>query len=250
MTFSSKQLFQLSIFLISQFFLTRADPDKNPCIARPKECYPISLPVCAYPAGCNDFSCTRTAGNACFACKDLSINSYILGECPVYIPPTKPVEPEQPTETPEQEAEAEIDIDEPLSNCPNMGVAIQVNGEFIEGSFCCAELPVVCPHVDQPVCAILYECIGNSCQTTKANACEACHDPNVQLHVPGKCSDSFGQDWLVPAETSWEDITIWKDWEEVKLIGEEEYPLFEGEGQFENSEDFKIWVWWHSSNQK
>lgn len=246
MLLSSKKFALLSIFLFSHFFLTRSQPqpEKNFCITRPTDCYPIRIPVCGYPSNCNNHSCTRTAANACFACLDPAIESYILGECPPWVNPNP--DDGKSDDTDEQQVETEVEVEDDFGTCPDVSVAIQVNGDFIEGKFCCETLPEVCPPKYEPVCAILFECIGSTCQTTVNNACEACHDPNVQLYVPGNCSDSFGEEFITQTEAMPEQPPLWTNWEVVKLSEEEEFLFYEGEGQFEDSDDWKIWIWYHS----
>jgi hypothetical protein len=56
---------------------TYCDPN-----ARPEVCTLEYNPVCAHTAGCTGDDCWNTAGNACGACGDATVDYWFPGECP------------------------------------------------------------------------------------------------------------------------------------------------------------------------
>jgi len=224
----------LSIAIFSYVSYAQDNP-VNYCIARPVTCYPVLVPVCAFPAGCTDGSCSKNFENACSACQDVTMESYILGMCPDYVDPT------DPAEIPPSEEEAETTGDEPeeeeedsvSDSCPNLGVALQVNGAFVEGKFCCTVQPAACPLRAKPVCAVLYACIESTCQITMKNSCEACLDTNVQLYIPGTCEEIYGS-----RGNDGRRLAFQGHLEEEYIISEAEVPLY-------NSEEKDLWISWN-----
>jgi len=232
-------LFLIAIF--TQIFIANSqDSSINYCITRPAECYPLIVPVCAFPANCTDGSCSQYFDNACFACQDATMHSYIPGECPEYVKPDVPIEvtpSEEEAQNPANEAEEEEEEEEdPTSeNCPDLGIALQVNGVFVEGRFCCEIQPITCSLRSRPVCAVLYTCIGSSCQVTKRNSCEACLDSNVQLYIPGTCDEIYGS---VNKPDGDFEPTFKDNQEEEYMLSAADVPLY-------NSEEKEIWISWH-----
>ena len=49
---------------------------------RPTACTEDSNPVCAYTRGSDGITARKTAGNACSACSDTTVDYYVRGECP------------------------------------------------------------------------------------------------------------------------------------------------------------------------
>ena len=156
-------------------------------------CSDVSDPVCAFPTGCEDPSCSFTATNPCTACSEAGISFYYPGECPSMqveiIIPVEEIE-EVPIEPPLEL----LEIDESSSTCPPLGVVVYIGGKFLEGNFCCrvGDQPI-CRNEINPVCGSLFRCIGSLCRQTKRNSCQACEDPNVNVYFPGTCREIFGE---------------------------------------------------------
>ena len=144
-------------------------PDRN------QFCTKIYAPVCAdYPIQCLVPPCPQVKdfGNACEACADPFIETYVNGTCP-----------------PDEAAGWGESENENGEYCEGEG-----EGEWNEecslvedGATICNNPPGVlvnCAQIYEPVCGYFY---GQDEGTTYGNACLACYSGEVDYHFPGEC---------------------------------------------------------------
>lgn len=187
------------------------DEDRTYCDAdnRPEICTLDYTPVCAHIADCTGDDCWFTAGNACGACGNATVDYHIPGEC------SDDEEDNDDRTFCDADNRPDICTADYTPVCAHIDNCTGENCWFTAGNACGAcgnetvdyhipgecgpgddrtycdpnDRPEVCTLEYNPVCAHTSGCLGDDCWNTAGNACGACSDTLVDYHVPGECPD-------------------------------------------------------------